>query len=185
MRCLGSLIVIVIMMIGFVMGIEEENRMELLFPKLTHTDARGTTHHLVESDSHVVMQEREDGGHDFHISEPSGRCYVIDGSQGTTSSARSSRYDASKQWLAWYYKSCLPCATSYGFKSFQSTWTVPPIPTASSNLAIFNGLQAAPDSQTWNWILQPILAHGTWMLGSYNSWIISGVMCPASGSCLW
>ena len=48
--------------------------------------------------------------------------------------------DMPKQWLAWYFKSCLSGSTG-GFESFSSDFIVPPLPVKASNLAIFNGLQ--------------------------------------------
>jgi len=89
----------------------------------------------------------------------------------------------SKQWIAWYYKTCLAC--DHGFTYYSSTWTVPALPTTTSNLAIFNGLQASPDGSSWNWILQPVLMRGTWMAGTTRGWGLTSVMCPAQGNCLW
>lgn len=90
-----------------------------------------------------------------------------------------------EQWLAWYFKSCIS-GTSFGFKSFSSVFEVPPVPKKASNLAIFNALQASYDPVPYNWILQPVLSTGNWMLGSSAGWTLSSVMCnPETGQCLY
>eukprot|EP01039_Chlorochromonas_danica_P009706 gene9706-10736_t len=89
------------------------------------------------------------------------------------------------QWLAWYFKSNVG-GTSMGFTYFSSKWVVPSLPKSSSNLAIFNSLQASYDPTSYNYIVQPVLATGNWMFGSYPGvWVLSAVMCPSQGSCLY
>jgi hypothetical protein len=93
--------------------------------------------------------------------------------------------DLPQQWLAWYFRMALS-GTSMGFTSFSSTFQVPPVPTKASNLAIFNALQASYDPTPYNWILQPVLSTGTWMLGSSAGWTLSSVMCnPNTNKCLY
>lgn len=93
--------------------------------------------------------------------------------------------DLPQQWIAWYFKTQLS-GTSMGFTSFSSTFVVPPIPKKSSNLAIFNALQASYDPTPYNWILQPVLSTGTWMLGTSKGWTLSSVMCnPNTNKCLF
>lgn len=91
-----------------------------------------------------------------------------------------------QQWLAWYFKSSLS-PTSNGFTLFSSVFEVPPVPKKSgSNLAIFNALQASYDPVPYNWILQPVLSTGTWMLGTSKGWTLSSVMCnPNTNKCLF
>eukprot|EP01040_Poterioochromonas_malhamensis_P005630 gene5630-6050_t len=147
-----------------------------VFHETTHK--YGFAEEGLESGSHVVQVE----DNVFHVYEPNSNKLIREYNFTTNAKLRS---NPDNQWIAWYFKSQLS-ATSFGFTLFSSYFTVPALPTAKSNIAIFNSVQASYDPVSYNYILQPVLATGSWMLGSYpNEWVLSAVMCPYSGNCLF
>lgn len=137
----------------------------------------------LSSGSHVIQQENNDL-HVFASSSTNEVLHRISPAEDPLQRSRSLQ-SYENQWLAWYFKTYLGAAAN-GFTLFSSKFVVPPIPEKESNIAIFNSLQASYDPTSYNYILQPVLSIGSWMLGSdYNHWLLSSVMCPAKGSCLF
>lgn len=135
----------------------------------------------LESGTHIVQSAENL----LHIVFPNGTTINMDngGINKSNELQLSSSSSLPQQWLAWYFKSALNSAAN-GFTSFSSVFEVPPVPTKSANLAIFNALQASYDPTPYNWILQPVLSVGTWMLGTSKTWTLSSVMCnPNGGHC--
>jgi hypothetical protein len=87
------------------------------------------------------------------------------------------------QWLAWMFAS-LPVWQNGG-TFLQNTWIVPPLPKARSNLALFNGFQPTYDPKSYDYIVQPCLLHGEWLMSSHAGWGGQAVTCiPAAGRCV-
>lgn len=137
----------------------------------------------IESGSHIIQHP----DNSLEVIYPNKTTFTIASEKWTidTKDLQSSKSSLPQQWLAWYFKSALS-GTSNGFTSFSSVFEVPQIPTADSNLAIFNALQASYDPTSYNWILQPVLSVGKWMLGTSKGWTLSSVMCnPTTNKCLF
>jgi hypothetical protein len=79
------------------------------------------------------------------------------------------------QWLAWMFAS-LPVYQNGG-TYLDNTFTVPPLPKARSNLAMFNGFQPTYDPKTYDYIVQPCLLHGEWLMSSTPGWSGQAVTC--------
>ena len=98
------------------------------------------------SGSHIIQKEVDIDKHELYVtnSEYSKPELILN-----TKKLERKLGSTPNQWLAWYFISSLSGASN-GFTSFSSTFIVPPLPTKSSNLAIFNALQDSYDPTSYN-----------------------------------
>jgi hypothetical protein len=150
-----------------------------------HAPSLGTAcgRHAVPSGTHV--QGLDDHGHTLVIERLSGVREVVGPCRSVQEQSSSGGNDnPNNQWLAWYFTQT--SLQDNGATLFSSQWSVPPLPEdLPSNICFFNGLQPTYDPRPYDFIIQPVLSTGDWVVGDFpNDWVISATMCHNLGNCI-